>query len=418
MLIRDVRITPVAFRDPPLLNAIGVHEPLVLRCIVRLVLDDGVVGLGECAGQRPQLDRLAAVRPHLIGMSVFDTNGIERTIGTVLRAGTPPGGTPDPMGARNAFSVIETACMDAQGRLTGRSVSELLGGAVRATVPFSAYLFYKWAEHPPLDGRPAIPDEWGAALDPAGVVDQAKAMIEEYGFRSIKLKGGVFPPDEEIAAVRALRAAFPDHPLRIDPNCAWTVETARRVAAELDGVLEYLEDPVPGIAGMARVAATAPMPLATNMCVVAPEHLPPAIAQDAVQVLLTDHHYWGGLRRTGELARLCATFGIGVSMHSNSHLGVSLAAMTHVAAATPELTYACDTHYPWNRRDDVVRPGVLRFADGGVPVPEGPGLGVELDDEVLDRLHRAYLAARREARDDTGYMRRFDPAFDPSPARW
>lgn len=421
-LIRDILITPIAFRDPPLLNAVGVHEPLVLRCIVQLVLDGGVVGLGECVGQRAQLDRLAAVRPHLIGMSVFDTNGVERTIDTALRGdggpATPSGSTLNPMALRSVLSVIETACVDAQGRLTGRSVSELLGGAVRESVPFSAYLFYKWAEHPPLDGRPAIPDEWGAALDPPGVVAQAAAMIEEYGFRSIKLKGGVFAPDQEIAAVRALKDAFPDHPLRIDPNCAWTVDTSRQVARELDGALEYLEDPTPGISGMAQVAAAASMPLATNMCVVAFEHLPAAVAQDAVQVVLSDHHYWGGLRRTRELARLCETFGIGLSMHSNSHLGVSLAAMTHVAAATPNLGYACDTHYPWNHEDDVVRPGVLRFTDGGVPVPTGPGLGVELDHEVLDRLHRAYLEARRETRDDTGYMRRFTPAFDPSPARW
>src|SRR5581483_4506038 len=119
-----------------------------------------------------------------------------------------------------------------------------------------------------------------------------------YGFRSIKLKGGVFQPDQEIAAMRALADAFPGHPLRVDPNAAWTVPTSIRVARELDGILEYLEDPTPGIEGMGEVAKRASMPLATNMCVVRFADLPPAIEHGSVGIVLSDHHYWGGLRQT------------------------------------------------------------------------------------------------------------------------
>ncbi len=100
-------------------------------------------------------------------------------------------------------------------------------------------------------------------------------MRQRYGFDSFKLKGGVFPPDEEIAAMKALAEAFPGSPLRLDPNTAWTVETSRYVARELEGVVEYVEDPTPTLAGMAEVAETSPMPLATNMCVIAWEHLRP-----------------------------------------------------------------------------------------------------------------------------------------------
>ncbi|MBB2911339.1 glucarate dehydratase [Streptosporangium becharense] len=415
MRILDLVVTPVAFRDPPLLNASGVHEPLVLRCVLQLVVEGGVVGLGECPGERAHVERLVAAGERIRGMSVFATGAIERAVDEALGG---PGGPLRKIDRVAAFSAIEVACLDAQGRLTGLPVSDLLGGAVRDAVPYSAYLFYKWAEHPALDGGAAVGDEWGAALDPAGVVDQARRMIDRYGFRSIKLKGGVFPPDQEIAAIRALREAFPDHPLRIDPNCAWTVETSRYVADELKGVLEYLEDPTAGVEGMAAVSATATMPLATNMCVVSFEEVRPAVERDAVQVVLSDHHYWGGLRRTRELAAVCETLGLGMSMHSNSHLGISLAAMTHVAAATPNLTYACDTHYPWNAADDVVAGGPLRFVDGAVPVPRGPGLGVELDHAVLDRLHGAYIASGRERRDDTGYMRRIEPGYDPALPRW
>jgi glucarate dehydratase len=241
--------------------------------------------------------------------------------------------------------------------------------------------------------------------------------VDAYGFTALKLKGGVFPPEQEVEAIRALRAAFPDHPLRLDPNAAWAPFTSIGVAQELDGVLEYLEDPTEGIAGMAEVAAHASMPLATNMCVIAFDQLPPAIAADAVQVVLADPHYWGGLRRAKLLAGICQTFGLGVSMHSDPHLGISLAAMTHLAAATPNLDYACDTHFPW-RREDVIAGSPLAFSGGSIRVPDGPGLGVELDRAALGALHEQYLRCGIRERDDTGYMRTVDPSYHHVRPRW
>ncbi|WP_193241959.1 enolase C-terminal domain-like protein [Streptomyces phaeolivaceus] len=411
--MRELIVTPIAFRDPPLLNSNGVHEPLALRTILQLVLEDGTVGLGESTGGAVRLERLEAAAKAVVGLDVFDTTAVAAAIDAVLLP-TVPGSHERGW----TTSAVEVACLDAQGRLLGRPVSDLLGGRVRDSVPFAAYLFYKWAEHPALDGRPAVGDDWGEALDPAGVVEQARLMQQRYGFRSFKLKGGVFPPDEEIAAIAALAEAFPGQPLRLDPNTAWTVETSAYVAGQLDGLLEYLEDPTATIPGMAEVAKDSPMPLATNMCVVAWEHLRPAIEQNAIQVLLTDHHYWGGLRRTRELAAVCEAFGLALSMHSNSHLGISLAAMTHVASAVPRLDHSCDTHYPWNSADDVIVPGVLEFRDGEVAVPTGPGLGVELDHDALERLHRLYIDSGMRSRDDTGYMRRIRPGYELRLPRW
>lgn len=417
--ITHVEITPVAFRDLPLLNNVGVHEPFALRSVVEVRTEDGVTGLGESYGDAAHLDRLRAAAARLKGVDVFDLHAIAREVVESLPADTSGG---HGMGlqittsntADRVFSPFEVAALDVQGRLVGRPVSDLLGGAVRAEVAYSAYAFYKWAGHP---GQ--ADDEWGAALDPAGVVAQVRRMVDEFGFTAVKLKGGVFPPEQEVEAMRALRAEFPDLPLRLDPNGAWTVETSVRVAEQLDGVLEYLEDPTPGIEGMAAVAARVDVPLATNMCVVAFGHLPPAIAQDAVQVVLSDHHFWGGLRRSQDLARICEVFGRGLSMHSNSHLGISLAAMTHLAAATPNLDYACDTHWPWKRpEDDVVVPGVLAFADGAVKVPTTPGLGVDLDRDALARLNEQYEKTAIRERDDTGYMRRFTPEFSPRSGHW
>ena len=170
---------------------------------------------------------------------------------------------------------------------------------------------------------------------------------------------------------------------------------------------------------MALVAAQAPMPLATNMCVVAFEHLPAAVASRPAGVVLSDHHYWGGLRRCQLMAGICGTFGIGVSMQSNSHLGISLAAMTHLAAATGNLDYACDTHWPWKEeQEDVIVPGALSFRAGALPLPDGSGLGIELDRDALAVLHEQYLRCGLRDRDDTGYMRRIDPSYQRAIPRW
>ncbi|KAL4907107.1 hypothetical protein BDW74DRAFT_189670 [Aspergillus multicolor] len=423
--IKDIIITPVAFHDPPLLNSVGVHEPFALRSIIE-VITESTYGLGESYGDSAHLERLARAAEVIksSSLSIYETNAIYQICVDSLTDDKSTGG--DGMAgmvttasvADKVFSPFEVACLDIQGKLAGVPVSELLGGRVRDNVQYSAYLFYKWANHPGLADSEGA-DEYGEALTPSQLVAQAQKMITDYGFKAIKLKGGVFPPEQEVAAIKALHAAFPSIPLRLDPNAAWTVETSKWVAKELAGIIEYLEDPAPEISGMASVAKKATMPLATNMAVVAFDHLPPSILQNAVGVILSDHHFWGGLRKSQILASICGIWGMRLSMHSNSHLGISLAAMTHLAAATRNLDYACDTHWPWKRRDeDVVVKGALKWVDGGVEVPSAPGLGIELDREKLQKLHKLYLECGIRKRDDTSYMRRFEPRFDARIPRW
>jgi glucarate dehydratase len=416
--VSRVVVTPVAFRDPPLLNVVGVHQPYVLRAIVQVHTDEGLVGLGETYADQAHLGRLEAVAAALPGADVFDLHGLRRIVAEALGestggAGASFGGMLEVSSAVDTVvSPFEVALLDLQGKAMGRPLSDLLGGAVRERVPYSAYLFYKWAGHPGQED-----DDWGEGRTPEQMVAQARRMVDEYGFTAIKLKGGVYEPRHEAETVEALADAFPGHKLRIDPNGAWTVGTSVEMAGRLSGVLEYLEDPTPGIEGMAEVSKHTELPLATNMCVIAFEHIKPAVAAVAVQVVLSDHHLWGGLRRSALLGGICETFGMGLSMHSNSHLGISLAAMTHLAASTPNLTYACDTHYPW-KTEEVVKPGVLEFRDGGVAVPRGPGLGVELDEDALAALHEQYLKCGQRGREDTAYMQSIVPDFTPNTARW
>ncbi|MFI6872722.1 glucarate dehydratase family protein [Streptomyces sp. NPDC050400] len=428
LTITDVRLTPILVADPPLLNTQGVHQPYTPRLIVEVVTADGVTGIGETYGDAKYLELARPFAEKLIGRQVSDLNGLFVVADEVAVDDARVDDQVDVGGLRgvqtadklrlSVVSGFEVACLDALGKALGLPVHALLGGKLRDSVEYSAYLFYKYADHP--EGVASEKDDWGAALDPAGVVAQARLFNERYGFESFKLKGGCFAPDEEIAAIRALAEAFPGKPLRLDPNGAWSVETSLKVADELRDVLEYLEDPALGTPAMAEVAARAGVPLATNMCVTTFAEIEEAFTSGAVQVVLSDHHYWGGLRNTQQLAAICRTFGVGVSMHSNTHLGISLAAMTHVAATVPNLHHACDSHYPWQSEDVLTER--LTFQDGRVTVSDAPGLGVELDRDRLAELHQRWLddsyAAMRD-RDDAAAMRVLDPEWVTPPVpRW
>jgi glucarate dehydratase len=423
MKIASVRVTPIAISDPPLLNASGVHEPFALRSIIEVEADNGLVGLGETYGDKPVLDGLLRVKDHLAGLSPFDLNGLAARVRAAL-ADAPqqtaaveidlaPGSQLD-KAEQKLFGAFEVALLDLQARSLGIPLHELLGGAVRRRVPFSAYLFFKFAS----DIDPSYrPDTWGAALDAEQIVAQARTMIDRYGFGSIKLKAGALEPDLEVQCLKALHRAFPNHPLRIDPNANWSLDTAIRIARQLEGVLEYYEDPTPGLEGMAQLHRATGLPLATNMVVTSLDEFRESIALNSVQIVLSDHHYWGGLRATQALATMCDTFGLGLSMHSNSHLGISLMAMSHLAAVVPNLTYACDTHYPW-QDDEVIRGGKIAIEGGCVTVGDAPGLGVELDREALARLHERYLQCGITQRDDAAQMRKFRPGWERRKPRY
>ena len=100
------------------------------------------------------------------------------------------------------------------------------------------------------------------------------------------------------------------------------METSIRFAGWVEDLdMEYYEDPAPDLAGMAAVAQATPIPLATNMVVTAFTHIAPSVQMDAVQVVLADHHHWGGMQASLTLAKICETFRLGISQHSNSHTG-------------------------------------------------------------------------------------------------
>jgi glucarate dehydratase len=416
MKITSVRVTPIAFKDPPLLNASGIHEPYALRSIIEIETACGRVGLGESYGDAPVLNDLLAAAPALVGLSVFDDNGVQRAVANHLtqkpqtdqanELALAPA-THSNKAFAKAFAAFETALLDAQAQIIGIPLSELLGGAVRTHVDYSAYLFFKYARH--IDA-PYEPDSWGEALTPEQIVAQARRMIEQYGFGSIKLKAGALDPDHEADCLEALHHAFPKHPLRIDPNANWSLATSVRIAKRLGKMLEYYEDPTPTLEGMSALHKETGLPLATNMVVTSFDEFRRSIPLHAVQIVLSDHHFWGGIRATQELARMCQTFDLGLSMHSNSHLGISLMAMTHMAAAIPNVGFACDTHYPW-QIEEVINEGRVSITGGKVAVTKTPGLGVSLNQDKLRELHEQYKACGMTIRNDAAQIRKYIPDF-------
>lgn len=434
MKIVDMRVHSIAIADPPLRSSYGLHAPYALRTIVELEGDDGITGISETYGGETPARALEAIRSDVIGQNPYRLTGLLSSMTEGEGSGIDrsqtylvPGENPLDQTTRT-YAAVEVGCLDLIGKTVGEPVCDLIGGRVRDKVAFSAYPFFKHAGGGG-EGDDLREDEYGEVLTPEALVLEVKQMIARYGFGSVKFKGGVLEPDLEIEAVRLLRQEFGDKvPLRIDPNSAWTVDTSVRVGRELAEELSgggYLEDPTAGLENMAQVrkrlvADGVETPLATNVAVTSFPDIPQALELDAVQVILCDHHYWGGMRRVQRLAGLCQVFGIGLSMHSNSHLGVSLMAMAHVAAATPHLTYACDTHYPWqSAKDEVVAGGRVRIVDGCVEIGDKAGLGVELDYDQLARGRERFEKCPYRKRDDEAEMRKHvDPNWRRILPRW
>jgi glucarate dehydratase len=343
------------------------------RGIIEAVTDEGIVGIGETYGGNGIEHAIATAKPFVLGLDPLETGVLQHRLG-VFRIGYE---TSVPAVVRAG---IEMAFLDAAGKALNKPVYALLGGKVRDRIEASAYLFYRYRGN-----------NGGGEGSPEAIVDRAVELREKHGFKALKLKGGVYSPEQELRAISLLRKQFPDSPIRWDPNAAWSVETSIRMGRKLlaDGLdLEYLEDPTWNLEGMSKVRKAVEIPLATNMCLVSFDQLAPGIRMHSVDIVLADIHFWGGFRENQRMIAVCDAFQLGVGLHSDRELGISTAAMLHLAASSPSMVYAIDSHYHDQVDDLITKPFVYR--DGCFEVPCGPGLGVNLDPEKVEKYHRLY----------------------------
>ncbi|HVL81017.1 MAG TPA: enolase C-terminal domain-like protein, partial [Actinomycetota bacterium] len=343
-----------------------------VRTVVEVETDAGLVGLGEMGGGGESAEAaFAGLQPYLAGHDPFDLEALR------FKLMNPTASLYNARGQLHA--AIEFACLDLMGKALGVRVCDLLGGALRDSVPFASYLFYRYRGQ-----------EAGGETTPDDMVSHARHLASEHGFRSHKLKGGVFPPDHDVEVLRAVAEALPGHSVRLDPNAVWTVEESIRVARAIEDLRnDYLEDPTLGLDAMRRVRDRISIPTATNTVVTNLEQLAACIRLDAVDVILLDTTFWGGLRQALRAGQVCETFGWGVSVHSSGELGIQLATMLHLGALLPNLRFAADAHYH-HLTDDVIEGGPMRYVDGEIAVPSGPGLGVTLDRDRLERYSELY----------------------------
>ncbi len=377
MKISSFKATVVASPDDALLNSWNVHDTHFTRTILELETADGYTGVAEIAGGG--FKYLEAAREMVLGRDPFEIEYFRRQIKNVA-----------------AFGAVEVACLDIIGKVINRRVVDLVGGAYREAAPYSAYIFFVM---PTPDG----PDY----STPEAVARQFVEFNKKYGFTSCKFKGGVLDPDKEIEALRIMRSTMPSAKLRIDPNAAWSVETSLRVAKAVEPIgMEYLEDPTPGLDGMAAVRKQTKIPLATNMVVTRLEHVAPAIQKGSIDIVLLDNHYMGGLNNVRYWAAICEALNWGCSGHSNNHLGISMAAMTHMNCAISRVAYHADSHYPWTTQD-IIKGPMLQFKDGMMALPEAPGLGVEIDTDKMAALKENVkrMTNRHEL------LRKWDPKY-------
>ncbi|MBI3961390.1 MAG: mandelate racemase [Deinococcus sp.] len=376
MKITDIKATTVTVPiEAPIRHSNGAHWGRFVRTLVRVFTDEGIIGLGEMGGGGESAEAaITGMKAYLLGHDPFQLEAMRWKIMN------PTASLYNPRAMIHA--ALEFACLDIIGKATGRRVCDLLGGALREEIPFASYLFYRYPDPDTGTGGEEIPEE---------MVEHALALTKAHGFKTHKLKGGVFPAEHDVRVMHALAEAFgPEVALRLDPNAVWSVEESVRVARQIEHLHnDYLEDPTWGMSGMARVREKINIPTATNTVVVNFEHLAQCIQLRAVDVILVDTQFWGGVRQAYKAAQVCDVFQWGVCIHSSGELGIALSTMLHLAAVLPNLPFAADAHYH-HLTDDVIKGGLMRYQNGCLPVPKGPGLGVELDEDRVARYAELY----------------------------
>ncbi len=429
--VTDMRVVPVAGRDSMLLNLSGAHGPYFTRNLVLLTDEAGKTGVGEVPGGEKIRRVLEEAAPLVVGHATccFDAvlNAVQERFGDCDAEGRGQQ-TFDLRVTIHAMTAIESALLDLYGQFLEVPLAVLLEqGVQRASVPVLGYLFYvgdSGKTH--LDYRRAGENSSGwfrlrdeEALTPDAIVRLAEAAQAQYGFNDFKLKGGVLAGAEEMKAVEALAERFSGARITLDPNGAWSLQEAIALCKGKQDVLAYAEDPCgaegrfSGRENMAYFRNATGLPTATNMVATDWRELGYAIALHAVDIPLADPHFWT-MQGAVRVSQICRDNGLTWGSHSNNHFDISLAMVTHVAAAAVGEITAIDTHWIWQDGQHLTR-NPLQIKNGAIELPMRPGLGVDLDLDAIERAHELYMMKGLGARDDAMAMQFLVPGwkFDP-----
>lgn len=368
MKIRAIRATPVNIPFvAPYRFSYGSIAALT-KTIVEVETEDGVVGLGECADGDRTGDIEAMAEP-LLGLDVRLISEAERLVVPGM-AYTP---WDNVLAKRRAFGGIEMALWDARGKTENLPLWHLLGGKVRDFVPLTEYFAFR------LPG----PDHPGEA-SPEDIARYCAQMIDAHEARIFEGKLATVDLSTEIEMVRQVRAAIGPRELRLDANGAWTLPTAKMALRQLaEFNISWIEEPVESYEEMSLLRPFCNASISSHRI-----DLRRAVELGAPDAIITNLNELGGIANAVSFIRSCEAFDVGFRFHSGE-TGVGSAAYLQVSAAMRHLTDASQTLLRWYA-DDVIEGGPMQPHSGGLPVPEGPGLGVALDRKALARCHQRY----------------------------
>ena len=444
----EMQVIPVAGHDSMLLNLCGAHAPYFTRNLVLLKDSAGRSGVGEVPGGEGIRQALERSKGLVIGQPVGRYNRVLNSLRQAIagRDGGGPQATvhqvtsaaeaavlkqPHEINLRldNVITAVEAALLDLLGQHLEVPVAELLGnGQQRDSVPMLAYLFYigdrQRSDLPYLAGQGSGEDWYHLrhqpAATPEAIARLAQAANARYGFTDFKLKGGVMRGAEEMQAVAAIKACFPEARVTLDPNGAWSLAEAIELCKGQGHLLAYAEDPCGpenGYSGreiMAEFKRATGIPTATNMVATDWRQMGHSLRLEAVDIPLADPHFWT-MQGSVRLAQMCEEFGLTWGSHSNNHFDISLAMFTHAAAAAPGRITAIDTHWIWQEGQERLTTEPLQIIEGQVRVPQKPGLGIEPDMDRIMLAHELYQQVAGAARDDAMAMQYLVPGWQYHP---
>ncbi|MDG1894928.1 MAG: mandelate racemase/muconate lactonizing enzyme family protein [Fuerstiella sp.] len=261
-------------------------------------------------------------------------------------------------------SGVELALWDIRGKAAGLSVAELLGGVIRPRISLAACMGIQNYQR-------------------AGEI---AAWCVEQGYSTLKTKAGA-DMDEDVEMVRGIRDAVGDRlKLRIDPNRSYLLADAVELCHRIEEYnLEYIEQPIAAepLSEAVELRRDTNVPLALNESVTDPSSVMQILREDAAEFLLPDTHIAGGIQPCVIIGRLCEAAGIPSIMHCGHDLGPKTAAMLHVASACPAYSLANDSTYYGLENDILTEP--FRIDGGTIMVPASPGLGCDVDVDMLRR---------------------------------
>ncbi|MCL2388448.1 MAG: glucarate dehydratase [Defluviitaleaceae bacterium] len=423
--IAKMEVFPVAGRDSMVFNLSGAHGPYFTRNIVILTDSTGAEGIGEVPGGPKITKALESITSTVIGTSIGSYKETLNKIRNSFSEDEDVRGlqTFDLRTGVHVVTAVESSLLDLMGKYLGVPVCALLGdGRQRDEVKMLGYLFYNGDRKKttlPYFSNENADCEWyrirhEVALTPESIVAYARATKEKYGFEDFKLKGGVLSGKEEMKAIVALKEAFPEARITLDPNGAWSLKEAIELCKDKHGILTYCEDPCGaenGYSGreiLAEFRRGTGLPTATNMIATDWRQMCHSFIQNSVDIPLADPHFWT-MEGSVQVGQMCSRFGLTWGSHSNNHFDISLAMFTHVGAAVPGNVTAVDTHWIWQEGIERLTKKPFEIKNGSITVPTTAGLGVEADRARILEANKLYNENCLGARDDSVGMQFYIP---------